>query len=186
MADYPNAYLVGRNLWLRALSPTDAEGGWHEWLSDEGVRRWLPRWEPNTVEKQIDFLQSAEKNPNALILGAFDKDQSKHIGIGSLRDINWVHGFADMAIIIGDTDARENSTYGLELSALMVKIAFMNLNLRNIRGGYMASNKKSQGILKALGFRDIGAFKDMFKIDNQLDDHVLVQLDRGSWLERNG
>lgn len=186
MVDFPNAYLIGKNLWLRALSPEDARGGWHQWLSDEEVRRWIPRWDPNTIEKQIEFLESSDKDPNALILGAFTQNGSKHIGIGSLRAINWVHGFADMAIIIGDKETRDNHAYGLELSALMVKAAFMTLNLRNIRGGYLASNERSQVILKALGFRDIGSFKKMFKIDNEFDDHVLVQLDRDSWLERNG
>ena len=75
-----NPYAEGKHVYLRHPTPSDVEGRWHEWLSDEETTQWLDlrNW-PNSVERQREFYESLKKTENRLVLSIVDKESGQHI-----------------------------------------------------------------------------------------------------------
>lgn len=185
MSDIINPYAMGLRVWLRALVEEDAEGPWHTWFSDEDVTKYLNYWRPNTIERQRAFFRERVVSSGDLVLAVIDKATNHHIGIVSLSRIDWVHRFADIALVIGDKQARQKAVLGLEAFTLMLRVGFLRLNLENLKGGYADGQDHSRQILQALRFQEVGRYKDLFCIDGVSCDHVVVQLSRADWLTRN-
>lgn len=181
-----NVFIVGERVWLRLPTEADAVGDWYDWFNDEKVSRFTGWWTPNTPENQIEFVRNRVNNSDDIVLAVIEAETDKHIGVVSLSKINWVHRFADIALIVGDRDARKKAILGLEAFTLMLRYAFLKLNLLNVKGGYISGQEHSEYILKALKFSEAGRVTDLYRIDGVLYDQVLVQLSQADWLERNG
>jgi len=180
-----NAYIVGERVWLRLPTEEDAVGDWYDWFNDEEVSRYTDWRKPNTPENQVEFVRSRVNNGDGIVLAVIESETDKHIGIVSLSKINWLHRFGDIALIVGDPVARQKAVLGLEAFTLMLRFAFLKLNLLNVKGGYVSGQKHSESILKALRFSEAGRVEDLFCIDGEMCDHVLVQLKQADWLARN-
>jgi len=180
-----NPYMVGQHVYLRAPTQADVDGRWHEWFSDWEVTKYLiDHAFPNTREKQSAFLKS-RSGSNSLVLSVIDLADETHIGVVSLNHINWVHRFADIAMVIGEKEYWSKGPFGLEAFALGLRIAFDRLNLRNLKGSYLSSNEQSRNILRLLRFEEVGQFRSFCDIDHQSNDLVLVQLSQDNWRARN-
>ena len=68
---------------------------------------------------------------------------------------------------------------------MILKIAFLRLNLLNLRAGYCESNSNSEAILKLFRFKTAGKYKNMMQINGKYEDILLTYLDKKSWLKRN-
>jgi [ribosomal protein S5]-alanine N-acetyltransferase len=181
-----NPYIVGKRVYLRHPTPADVEGRWHEWMSDEETTRWLgaQHW-PNCVENQREYYASAVKSRSRLLLAIVDIESDRHIGIVSLSGIEWVHGFADIAIVIGEAEFR-TGPYVTEAISLMLRTAFLRLNLRTVKGAYIACNEATQVIMSVFRFREVGRYKQLFWCNGAYEDSVLCMLQRDDWMRRNG
>jgi [ribosomal protein S5]-alanine N-acetyltransferase len=181
-----NPYAVGKNVYLRQATLEDAEGKWHEWLSDEETTKWmLRRFWPNSKEGQLAFAESLKNDREKMILSIIDREEDKHIGVGSISSINWVHRFCEMAIIVGEKEYRKGAV-SYESWALMLKIAFLRLNMQSVLGGYIESNIHTKQILEVAGFKTVGRYEGLCTIDAKPDDVVMVMLRRSDWMLRNG
>lgn len=181
-----NPYMVGKQIYLRHPIEEDVQGKWHEWFSDEEITKFLDaRFWPNSKEMQLAFYNSLQNDKNKLVLSIVLKSNDKHIGVISLSNINWVHRYADIGIVIGEKEYNKG-LYATEAYAMILKIAFLRLNLLNLRAGYCKSNQSSGAILKLFKFKTAGIYENMMLIDGQKEDVVLTYLDRQSWLKRNG
>ena len=103
----------------------------------------------------------------------------------SLSKISWLHRIADVALVIGDREARKKAVFGFEALSLIIRHAFLKLNLENLRGGFVSGQEASKWMLRALKFAEIGRYENVYKIDNVDFDHVLVQLKASEWRERD-
>ena len=181
-----NAYAVGKSVYLRAPTSEDADGRWYEWFSDPDTTQYLgERYWPNTRERQKEFVAGLQRSTGSLVLSVVDKDTEQHIGVCSLGAISWVHRYADIAVVIGETKF-QNGQVALEVVSLLLKTAFMRLNLRTVKGGYMASNRLTGSILKIFDFEEIGRYKELCFFKGEYVDLVCAQLTREKWLQRNG
>lgn len=180
-----NPYISGKTVYLRHPTIEDAEGSWHEWLSDENTTRWLSlRNFPNTLEKQKIFMEQAADDHNRLLLSIVDVATERHIGICNLSHINWVHRHCDVAIIMGDTDFRKGQ-HTLESMSLLLRTAFLRLNMRNVISTYVVANKSSEALNKVFGFREVGRMPDMFWDRGKYVDVVMTMLGFETWVTRN-
>ena len=179
-----NPYMVGKLIYLRHPTEEDALGRWHEWFSDEETTKYLGEcfW-PNTKEAQLDFLKSLEDR-NRLVLSIVTIENDEHIGVVSLSSINWVHRYASVAIVIGEREYRKGA-YSMETLGLILKIAFVRLNLRTVKSTYVKSNEASRSMHKVFKFKEIGEYENLICIDGQYDNAVVAMLDRESWIKRN-
>jgi len=179
-----NSYMVGKLIYLRHPTEEDALGRWHEWFSDEETTKYLgERFWPNTKGAQLDFFKSLEdRNRLALSIVAIENDE--HIGVVSLSSINWVHRHADVAIVIGEKEYRKGG-YSIEAFSLILKVAFVRLNLRTVKSGYAKSNEASIAIHKVFKFIKVGEYENLICIDGQYGNVVVAMLDSESWIKRN-
>lgn len=180
-----NPYSIGRTIYLRAPIIEDVEGRWHQWFSDPEITQYLgdQNW-PNTIERQKQFFLATQDSQNRLVLSIVDKKTDVHIGVCNLSAINWVHRFADLALVIGEKPFRNGQT-AIETISLLLDIAFMRLNLRNVKGNYMDTNLHSELLIKIFGFEITGRNKALTYFKGQYLDVINVQLSQDKWLERN-
>ena len=181
-----NPYAVGKRVYLRHPTEEDVQGRWHEWLSDEETTRWLAaRYWPNSREAQREFYEATKTSRERLVLSIVDIETNRHIGVCNLSGIDWVHRYADIAVVIGEPSFRTGPC-AVDVVALLLKIAFLRLNLRIVKGGYLSSNQATEAILKVFRFEEAGRFKGLFWFDGSYVDSVLVMLQRDAWMKRNG
>lgn len=180
-----NPYSIGRSIYLRAPTVDDLQGHWHEWFSDFETTQYLgDRFWPNTPELQKEFFQSIQHSQNRLVLSIVDQKTDIHIGVCNLSAINWVHRFADIALVIGEKKYR-NGQIALETCSLLLEIAFLRLNLLNLKGAFIASNPLTELIVKIFDFDIVGRDKNLFFFQGNYVDSVHVQLSREKWFARN-
>lgn len=181
-----NPYAVGKRVYLRHPTEEDVQGRWHEWLSDEKTTRWLgARTWPNSREAQQEFYEATKRSRERLVLSIVDIETDQHVGVCSLSGIDWIHRYADLAVVIGEPTFRSGPCVA-DVMALLLKIAFLRLNLRIVKGGYMSSNLATEAILKVFRFEEVGRYKALYWSDGAHVDSVLVMLDRETWMRRNG
>jgi len=179
-----NPYMIGKHVYLRHPTEEDARGRWHEWFSDEQTTKYLvDRFWPNSIDAQLDFMKSLSDR-SRLVLSVITKEKDEHIGVASLSCINWVHRYADVAIVIGEEEYCRGA-YAIEAFSLILKIAFVRLNLRTVKSGYANSNEASRTIHRGFKFTKVGQYKNLLCIDGHYDDLVFEMLDRETWLRRN-
>ena len=180
-----NPYVSGERVYLRHPTIEDAEGPWHEWFSDESLTRWLAlRSLPNSLEKQKVFLEKLEGQESRLVLSIVDIATDKHIGICNLSEINWVHRHCDIAIVMGDRDFQKG-THTLEAMSLLLRTAFLRLNMRNIISTFVETNEPSKAINKVFGFEQVGRMPKMFWDHGRYVDVVISVLDFQTWARKN-
>jgi RimJ/RimL family protein N-acetyltransferase len=181
-----NPYAVGANVYLRHPTRADAEGPWHEWLSDEETTRWLSqRYWPNSVERQIEFYESCKGGEDRLVLSIIDVESDKHIGVCNLSSISWVHRYCDMAIVIGDKGFRKGP-HVVEAISLLLGIAFLRLNMRIVKSSFAVSNDASRTIHDIFRFREVGRLEGLLWDRGRYVDNVIAMLRREDWMRRNG
>jgi len=180
-----NPYIIGKQIYLRHPIREDVEGEWYEWFSDEETTKFLEsRFWPNSKESQLKFYNSLHDDKNKLVLSIILKSNDKHIGVISLGNINWVHRYADIGIVIGDKQFNQG-VYATEAYALILKTAFLKLNLNNVRASYCKAHKNSEALLKLFRFKVAGEYEKLLTIDGHEEDIVCTYIDKKSWLERN-
>lgn len=180
-----NIFLPGKHVNLRRPMEEDASGSWYGWFNDQEVALFTGWWKPNSPGKQLNYLRAIEKDDDILVLVIENKHDKKPIGVVSLSKINWLHRIADIALVIGDKKAREKAVLGFEALALMIRHAFLRLNLENLRGGYVSGQEASEWMLRALKFQTVGRYQSIYRIEDIHYDHVMVQLKASEWKTRN-
>ena len=180
--------MIGKLIYLRHPTEEDALGRWHEWFSDEETTKYLAgagleRVWPNTKERQLDFLKSLE-DKNRLVLSIVTIEDDKFIGVVSLSSINWIHRYADPAIVIGEKEYHKG-TYAIDALNLIHKVAFIRLNLKICKSSHAKSNEASRNLDRLFNYTIVGEYKNLLYIDGHYDDVVVGMLDRETWLKRN-
>jgi len=179
-----NPYMIGKHVYLRHPTEEDALGRWHEWFSDEQITKYLAdRFWPNSKDAQIEFLKSLGDR-SRLVLSIVTIENDRHIGVVSLSSINWIHRYADVTIVIGEKDYNKGA-YSIEAFSLILKVAFIRMNLRTIKSGYANSNEASRTIHRIFKFTKVGEYNNLLCVNGRYDDLVIEMLDRGTWLKRN-
>ena len=174
-----NSFITGSSIYLRPANIIDAKGDWYKWLNDPEVTKFLTNqfW-PNTKEKQINFVKQSINSKERLLFSICLKKNDKHIGQCSLSGINWVHRYADIALLIGNKKFRK-SLYTLEVYKLLFEIVFNRLNLQNLKSA--TANPVVKKIHQLQGFKHVGVYKNLLSIDNTKTDLDLYVMSKLVW-----
>tara|TARA_B100001059_G_scaffold125245_1_gene125211 strand:+ start:985 stop:1566 length:582 start_codon:yes stop_codon:yes gene_type:complete len=173
-----NPYSIGNNIYLRTPTKEDLNGKWHEWFSDPEITKYLAdRWWPNSVEMQESFFSEINNSKTRLVLSIVDKKTDKHIGVGSLSSINWVHRYADLAVVIGDKKFRKG-IYSIQAFHQLISIAFNKLNLINLRSVYVSEHQSTKTMNAIFGFEAAGSLKKFFFNGEKYVDINIEQLSK--------
>jgi len=179
-----NPYIVGKHVYLRHPTEEDALGKWYEWFSDEETTKYLSdRYWPNCIEKQLDFYKSLNNDNNRLVLSIICKTNDLHVGVLSLN-INWVNRSASVAMVFGEKNYKK-MPFTLEAQILLLKVAFLKLNLENVTHATATSNKGSRAFEKAFKFKEVGVYENYLYIDGKREGMSVGILSRDVYLKNN-
>ena len=113
-----------------------------------------------------------------------EQENDRHVGVCNLSSINWVHRFCDIAVVIGEQEYR-TGPYALEAMSLLLRIAFLRLNLRIVRSSFAAGNEASKVIHDVFRFKEVGRIEGLYWDRGQYVDNVIATLNRRDWMARN-
>lgn len=157
---FEDKFLIGSQIYLRALSVSDVEGNYRMWLNDKEIVQFNSHGRfPMTIENLLTYINSTSNSTNTLVLAIIDVNTKSHIGNISLQSINWIDRNAEIAFLLG-----EKSFWGKgimqEAGFLLLDHAFKVLNLHRVYCGTSEENKGMQKLAKKLGMVQEGIRKE--------------------------
>jgi ribosomal-protein-alanine N-acetyltransferase len=163
-------------LYLREVRVSDVNENYYRWLNDPEVIRFLEtRYIPRSLENIRSFVERMDGRTDEVLLAICLRDKDRHIGNIKLGPINWIHGVADISLLIGEKDCWGKG-YAPEAIALVCRHAFTTLNLRKVKAGCYAINLASKRAFEKIGFRVEGVLKGEVMIDRHPEDVFLLGL----------
>jgi len=179
-----DSFIKGQNICLTALTEDDIENtDWYRWFNDEETCMFLVKhYQPNTKEKQYEFLQHTQNSPLIQLYGVALQNSSELIGISSIDNINTYDRTCSLSLVLGEKKYRTTDN-ALEAMYLLIKHAFFTLNLRKIKTGQLQGlaiwvnmlketfGFVQEGTLKAETFKN-GQYVDVFQLALFRDDFI--------------
>ena len=179
--------LSGKGIVLRALEREDVKLI-HKWQNDEEVMR-LARSQPDHVismEALSAELDKQIKNEDPLVrrYGIEEKSTGRLIGWCSIRFNSWAGRYtsAEIGLAIGEKD-RWRKGYGTEVTGLLLKECFEQLNLHHVGWWTYAENEGSIVLAKKMGFKEEGRLRENSFFDGQFHDSVVLGLLRDEYVK---
>jgi [ribosomal protein S5]-alanine N-acetyltransferase len=178
---YNNSYkkelaIQGNKISIRVLNSDDASDLLEYYTRNKD---FLSKFEPHRDEE----FYTVEVQKQSLIENykEFIKGEGAHFGIyksekmiGRIRIYNIVHGVFRSAFIGYSMDEQyQGNGYMKEAVSLVVTYAYEELGLHRIEATTLVDNEKSQRVLKACGFNELGICKEYLHINGKWRDHVI-------------
>ena len=170
--------LTGKRILLRALEREDVKLI-HKWQNDEEVMR-LARSQPDHVismealSTELD-KQIKDEDPTVRRYDIEEKSSRKLIGWCSVSYNSWARRYtsADIGLAIGEKD-RWQKGYGTEVTGLLLKECFEQLDLHRVAWWTYAENKGSIALAKKMGFKEEGRLRENVFFDNEFHDTMVL------------
>ena len=169
--------LKGENIYLRALEPEDLDFIYHI-ENDEDI------WEvSNTITPYSRFLikqylENAHQDiyeAKQLRLVICKCNNDAVVGLIDLFDFDATSRRAGIGIII-QNEINRNNGFGKEALSLVVKYAFVQLQLHQLYTNIGIDNKASQMLFTSIGFEKMGVKKDWNFVNHSFKDEFFYQL----------
>lgn len=169
----------GKRIYLREVRLTDVNENYCRWMNDPEVTRYLEsRFSTNSMDSLRDNVANKLKDRNNIFLAIIRNDTDEHIGNIKLGPIDWMHGLADVGVLIGDK-ASWGKGYATEAIGLVVRLAFQRMNLHKLTAGYYSNNKASGKAFNNNGFVVEGVRRKHRFCEGIYVDTILLGLIKG-------
>ncbi|MFX1309677.1 MAG: GNAT family N-acetyltransferase [Promethearchaeota archaeon] len=155
-----------------------------KWLNDPKVRKYARDITPTRVEDIKRWFEPSEGRVKPFI--AFEiwhKKDKKSIGHVGLGWIDWINGWANAFIRIGEP-AYWGQKIATEATELLIEYAFNELNLNKLHGGVCVENIGSWSVAEKMGFRYEGIREDEFYLDGKHLGVKTYGLLKEDWMKR--
>lgn len=167
-------FLNGLKIELRPLDKTDLTTEYIRWLNDPEVSQYLISGVfPSNMDQLENFYQRISLSNNDVMFAIIRKDTKKHIGNIKLGDINWVHRFANIGIMIGDKESWGQGC-AQEACRLVIEYAFKRLNLNKVTLTVVACHTAAIRVYEKIGFKLEGRVKDIFFLSGRYEDQLIM------------
>jgi len=154
-----------------------------KWKNDPKVRKYSRNVVPRTLEQQKKgFEKRGERFRDHVSLDIWHKKDNKPIGNLGLGHIDWVNGWANVFLFIGEPEYW-NKNIATEATELLVEYAFNELNLNKLQGGAAIDNIGSWTVAKKTGFKLEGIRKHTMYVDGKYLDVKTQSLLKDDWLK---
>lgn len=160
---------------IRQLLPGDVGDNYLAWMNDPEVTQFLEsRWKPFQHEDLVSFVSSMRASEVDFLFGVFLADTGEHIGNIKIGNINRIHSYADLGLVIG-VKRYWGQGYATEAIRLATEYAFTELNLNKLIAQIYAPNVGSQKAFEKAGYRVVGRYTRHRFYKCQFVDAVLVE-----------
>lgn len=162
-------FLLSDRLALRHLTLEDATERYANWLNDPECLKFRgPKAFPTDMVSLKHYLENIAASGD-LRLAVCIKDTGEHIGNVALNSILWVHGSAELSILIG-AKHQWGKGYGKEVIQAVSKHAFGSMGLRRLWAE--SPNPSFNSAVKALNWAHEGKKRKAFLLEGQ---HVDIE-----------
>lgn len=167
-----NPFLIGETVYLRGLTPQDAQGDYPSWLNDEVICQYSEHHVfPYTVASAIEYIENLSSQKDKIMLAIVDKKSDIHIGNITLLAISSLHRSAEFSILLGNK-IFHGKGISKEASLLILDHGFNTMNLHRICCGTMHSNIAMQRLALGVGMQQEGIFRDEVYKDGKYHDTI--------------
>lgn len=175
-----NPFLIGEQIYLRAVEETDAPD-YVRWLNDPEVNRYLEmgRFPLNLLREQ-EYVRKLYTDQKNLSLAIVLKDGDWHIGSVGLHGLHQVHRSASFGIVIGEKDCWGKG-YGTEATRLIVRHGFQTLNLNRVYLRVIAFNIRGIRSYEKVGFVREGILRQDHYSEGEYHDVIVMGILREEW-----
>ena len=158
----------------------DNLSNYYKWFGNQEITKYTSHGTFPETDKEIkEYFEYCENNETQLTFMIIDKKNNQHIGIISLQNINWINRNAEIAVMIGEKEYWGNG-YCTEACEVILKHAFMRLNLHKVYLGTAESNIGMQKVAEKLDmFEDVIRTEHLF-IDGKYEacyEYCILQND---------
>lgn len=176
MSEDTNHFIQGKRIYLREVRLSDANDNYYRWMNDSKVTQHLEtRYIPQSIDNIKTFIQSLMGDKDNLFLAICLIEEDKHIGNIKLGPINWIHGYADVSLFIGERQ-EWGKGYATEAIKILTDFAFNTLNLRTLKAGCYSTNKGSAGAFMKAGYLKAGIIKGQWLVNGKAVDEMLFSM----------
>ena len=180
----PVVFLRGQRVYLRPLELGDVDRA-QRWLNEPDTRANLTMYWPITRRREEEFITQATSPGTEVHLAIVLVDGDRHVGALGLRDIRWKDRTADLGIVIGEPDARDQG-YGREALQLLLRYSFDDLNLNKLCLWVYDFNARGIHVYEKLGFVHEGTMRAQSYIAGRYVDHHVYGLLASDWRASRG
>ncbi len=173
--------MIGENLALRALEPTDIDI-LYKWENDTEIWHLSNTLTPFSRFVLEQYLMNAHEDiytsKQLRLMIDLIKTESECKTIGSIDLFNFSphHKRAGIGILI--TKQERGKGYASEALELIIKYSFETLNLHQLYCNISEDNEKSMKLFQKHAFKIIGNKKQWLRIKNKWMDEYILQLIR--------
>ncbi|WP_032123202.1 GNAT family N-acetyltransferase [Clostridium amazonitimonense] len=167
--------LKGNKVTLKLLTPENyKEVLQYNLRNKEHLKKFEPLRDESfyTEEVQRNILMESYKqylNGATLALGIYKENEF----VGKIQLSNIVQGIFRNAFLGYSIDKDfEGKGFMKEAVKMVIDYAFTDMELHRIEASTLVDNKRSQGVLKACGFEELGLNKDYLYINGSWRDHI--------------
>jgi RimJ/RimL family protein N-acetyltransferase len=154
------------------------------WKNHPRVRKYARNVVPRTLENvKKRFERNSEGLGDHISLDIWHKEDKKPIGNLGLGHIDWINGWANGYLFIGEPEYW-NRNIATEATELLLEYAFNELNLNKIQGGAAVENIGSWTVAKKIGFNVEGIRKNIMYVDGKYVDVKTHSILKEDWIKR--
>jgi ribosomal-protein-alanine N-acetyltransferase len=167
--------IKGNEIYLKLLLPEDVSENYYNWMNDEEITRFLEsRWSVFSMDDLKKYVQAMNSSQSGFLFGIFLTKTNEHIGNIKIGNINPVHRYGDLGLIIGIKKVWGKG-YGTEAVKLATDFAFKELNLNKLIAGIYEGNTGSYRAFIKAGYQDAGRLKKHRFYNGEYVDEILVE-----------
>lgn len=168
--------ITGKNIFIKLLSVDDVTNDYANWLNDPETNKYLEsKWKNHNLEDLKEYVKHMNNTENNKLFGIFLLENKKHIGNIKIGNINQIHRFAEVGLMIGDKNSL-NKGYGTEAIKLVTEYAFKHINLNKLVAGMYLNNIGSYKSFIKAGYREVGIYKKHIFYNGEYIDQYIVEI----------
>ena len=123
-----------------------------EWINQEEVRQYLHNVVPIGELQEKKWLERLAEAKDEFCFAVHLKAGGEHVGNCGLHRVDWVNRAAEYGIVIGEPNA-QNKGYGTEVTKLVLRYAFEQLNLNRVQLRVYEYNARAVKCYEKAGYR---------------------------------
>ena len=155
-----------------------------KWMNDPKVRKYAREEMPIKVEDIKKWFEPREgRVQRHIIFEIWHKKDKKPIGTCGLSMIDWINGWANAQLLIGEPEYW-NKNIATEAVEMLVEYGFGELNLHKIHGGASVENIGSWTVAEKIGFKYSGIEKDDLYIDGKYHNTKIYRILKEDWMKK--
>ncbi len=176
-------FLIGEKIYLRPLEKEDLNRCL-SWINNPAVINNLGRRFPTSRTQEEEWLVNQYKSNKSFSLAIVVNEGDYHIGNCGFNDIDYVNRKAVFGIMIGEKDYWDKG-YGTEVTRLMIKYGFEQLNLHRISLTVYSHNARAIRVYEKAGFKLEGKMRESHFHNGRYYDTLIMAILESEWKQAN-